>query len=221
MRVADAWSVALAVLASLGGGGVIVLMLSSWLGKVWANRILEKDRAKFATEIERLKGDLERQHRLLQGEIEKTIFVTRVHFETEFRALAEIWRHAARVRATMSNLRPSFDWLGPNETKQERLSQRLKDFDGALGGLVDSVDQQSPFYPEEIYAALEKLILNAKREGSDAALPFEAFEPGWYMRGKTNFTEFCVMAEEVSRLIRERIAKLSVYGTALAVTPSE
>jgi hypothetical protein len=218
MTTADAWNVAEAVLVSLGGGGAIVVMLSSWLGKVWAERLMQKDRAKFATEIERLKSDLERQHRLLQGEIEKTIFVTRVHFETEFRALAEIWRHVARTRAAMSNLRPSFDWVDLNETKQERLSRRLKEFDGAVGGLVDAVDQQSPFYPKEIYLALEKLIQNAKNEGSDVTSPFEAFEPDWYKRGKTNFIEFCGIAEEVSRLIRERIAMLSVYGTALAVT---
>jgi hypothetical protein len=182
---------------------------------------MDQERARHAEELERLRGNLERQHRLLQGEIEKTIFVTKVHFETEFRALAEIWQHVARVRSAMSNLRPILEWADPNETREEALSRRVKDFGHALGGLVKAVDQQSPFYPPEIYTALDKLIVKAKSEGSDAALPFGAFEPDWYQRGRNNFDEFCGMAEGVSNLIRERISKLSVYGTALAGTLAE
>jgi hypothetical protein len=106
MSLADVWHVALAVLTSLGGGAVIVLALSSWLGKVWANRLMERERAKYAEELERLRSSLERTNRLLQGEIEKTIFVGKTHFETEFKALSEIWRRVAQVRSTMSTLRP-------------------------------------------------------------------------------------------------------------------
>src|SRR5258708_24768683 len=84
------WETAGAVLVSVGGGGAIVVALSSWLGKGWANRILEADRAKYAREIEQLKGELERSSRLLQGEIEKTIFLTKTHFETEFTILPHI-----------------------------------------------------------------------------------------------------------------------------------
>ncbi len=36
----EPWNTALAVIASLGGGGTIVFAFSSWLGKVWASRIL-------------------------------------------------------------------------------------------------------------------------------------------------------------------------------------
>lgn len=121
----------------------------------------------------------------------------------------------------MSNLRPFLEWADPNETKEAGLNRRLKEFGDALGELVDAVDQQSPFYPEVIYVAVEKLILNAKREGNDAAMPCEAFEPAWYMRGKTNFTEFCTIASEVSRLIRARISKLSVHGSGFTLDTTE
>ena len=43
MSLRDALSVAAAVIASLGGGAAIVLALSNWLGKVWANRLMEAD----------------------------------------------------------------------------------------------------------------------------------------------------------------------------------
>ena len=53
------WSTAAAVIVSLGGGGVIVFALSSWLGKVWANRIADAERARFARELEGYKSKLE------------------------------------------------------------------------------------------------------------------------------------------------------------------
>jgi hypothetical protein len=71
MNFKDVLSIVVAVLASLGGGGAIVLALSSWLGKVWANRLMEVDKAKYARDLEALKVDLTRasedRTRKLQG----------------------------------------------------------------------------------------------------------------------------------------------------------
>lgn len=40
--VKDIFSTAFAVIASLGGGALIVWALSSYLGKIWAEKLLEK-----------------------------------------------------------------------------------------------------------------------------------------------------------------------------------
>lgn len=40
----DVLKIVLGVIASLGGGGAIVLLLSGWLGRVWAERLMEKER---------------------------------------------------------------------------------------------------------------------------------------------------------------------------------
>ena len=73
MNLEDIWKIAAAILTSLGGGALIVAAFSSWLGKVWANRILEKDRAKYQTEIEILKSDLNKsihQHNVAVSRID-------------------------------------------------------------------------------------------------------------------------------------------------------
>lgn len=57
----EIWNIAGAILVALGGGGAIVLLMSSWLGKVWANRILESEKAKFQTEFALLKSDLDKK----------------------------------------------------------------------------------------------------------------------------------------------------------------
>lgn len=82
--------IVLTVVSSVGRGGMVVFGLSSWLGKVWANRILESDRRRYSEEIDRLRHELE-----------KTLHVHRIQFETEFASLSEIWRKVARVRQTM------------------------------------------------------------------------------------------------------------------------
>ena len=57
----DIWNLVLAILAALGGGGAIVLSLSSWLGKIWAERLLETQKSKFQIEFAELKAGLDKQ----------------------------------------------------------------------------------------------------------------------------------------------------------------
>ena len=60
MTVEDVVKIAISVVASLGGGSVIIWAFSSWLGKIWANRILEKDRLRYQKELEAIKAELGR-----------------------------------------------------------------------------------------------------------------------------------------------------------------
>lgn len=57
------WEVVLkfvtATIAGVGAGGAIVFALSSWLGKVWANRILANEKHILETELEKTKRELE------------------------------------------------------------------------------------------------------------------------------------------------------------------
>ena len=48
-----------ASIASIGAGGALVFSLSSWLGKVWASRILENERHQLSSELEKTKRDLD------------------------------------------------------------------------------------------------------------------------------------------------------------------
>ena len=67
------------VIAVLGGGGFIVAGLSSWLGKVWANRLMAEEKAKYEKELERLAKQLERKN-----------YVSKVRFDAEFAIYQEL-----------------------------------------------------------------------------------------------------------------------------------
>jgi len=70
MSVSDIFITAGAILGSVGVGGATVAALSGWLGKVWANRLMEQDRAKYASDLEALKSRFEQSHRRLQAELD-------------------------------------------------------------------------------------------------------------------------------------------------------
>jgi len=61
MQLSELFEVAVSVLASVGSGGAIVLGLSSWLGKVWAERLMEKEKAHYQKELEDFKAQLSRE----------------------------------------------------------------------------------------------------------------------------------------------------------------
>jgi hypothetical protein len=48
-----------AVIVTLGGSSAIVFGLSSWIGKIWATKLMEKDKSKYIKEIETLKNELQ------------------------------------------------------------------------------------------------------------------------------------------------------------------
>lgn len=58
LTVNDVVTISLSVLGGVGGSALVVWKLSDWLGKVWANRILEKDRLKYQKELEAVKTEL-------------------------------------------------------------------------------------------------------------------------------------------------------------------
>jgi hypothetical protein len=60
MAWTDALGIGTAIIASLGGGGVVVFGLSDWLGKIWANRLMESERQAHAVELEKLTDALQR-----------------------------------------------------------------------------------------------------------------------------------------------------------------
>ena len=61
-------AVASTVLLSLGGAGAIILGLSSWLGRVWAEKILQNARYEHELRVEKLRAQLQRD---VESELER------------------------------------------------------------------------------------------------------------------------------------------------------
>ena len=152
------------LIGQLGGFAFVVAALSAWLSKVWAEKILEKDRHHYQEELERLKGTYEAANKSVQAELDKRVHVYRVQFETEFKALSEIWAKITDLRSDMACIRPFIDRNVEGEDVMEKYRRRLLRFSETLAGLKALVFKYAPFYPQNIYDQLWELLNLAGRE---------------------------------------------------------
>jgi len=139
MSLSDFLYAAGAVVASLGGGAALVLGISSYLGKIWAERILEKEKHQFEVEITRLTSELS-----LQVELAKSIKIR--YFENQFTLYHELW-------VILCNLRKAGDDLWENASKPE-----LATFARALSKAEATVEQSLLFIEDEHYRDLKDLF---------------------------------------------------------------
>lgn len=137
---------------------IVGLLGKRWLASVGANqaRELEILRARYSSE-------LEHSQRLLQSEIDKTFLVTKVHFETEFQAVKEVFSILAEIRLDLPNLRPTSRIAPVGETREERLVEFRTLFNklNVLRNRLLSVSENlAPFYPKEIYCPDRSVLPN-------------------------------------------------------------
>jgi hypothetical protein len=77
--------IAASVIVALGGGGVIVVSLSGYLGKVWADRALEKQRQEYA----RLNLELTQQLALVTERVKSALQIRAAEHQVRFSQLHE------------------------------------------------------------------------------------------------------------------------------------
>jgi len=108
----------LAVLLSLGGGGAIVLGMSSWLGKLWATRMLEKEKAKYATELEVTRNEYRREMEQLTAQLQLHAFEHQTRFsyyhEKKCEVIAELYRLLDEVTKRLAVV------MSPSQTPAQR-----------------------------------------------------------------------------------------------------
>lgn len=81
MTLSDALEVGGAIVISLGGGSLILIGFSSWLGKVWAERILNKEKAKQTQDLEQFKQKLMEVVERQKVKLKKSEFIFLKQFE--------------------------------------------------------------------------------------------------------------------------------------------
>jgi len=150
------------------------------------NAALETLRANYERELESYKAELDTSRRMLQAEIDKTILVTKVHFETEFAALKDVFAKLAELKMQFRGLAPDFAVRPANETHEDKakaLLKRLLDFQTAFDTLLESVEQLSAFYPPEIYTGLSECLSVANLEVAEIQTSGDdLFRHDWYGR---------------------------------------
>jgi hypothetical protein len=77
-----------AILATLGGGGALIIGLGAWLGKIWSSRIIEKEKAGYQREIELLKSSLA---------VANAVNIR--NSQAQFNLYIEVWNHLQDLKS--------------------------------------------------------------------------------------------------------------------------
>lgn len=128
-----------AILGSVGGAALIMLSLSSWLGKVWASRILEKDKLAYSSELERIKNQL-------HADAEKKQLVFSLYFEGQFKLYNDLW-------VSLSLLQNEVDKLWSDAS-----TQNLKLFVSALSKAKQKIRNSALLIDPEHYNEIMEVI---------------------------------------------------------------
>jgi len=129
-----------------GGSTAIAIIfgLSSWLGKVWANRILQQDKAKYKIQVDTLLQDLRTKN-------SKELFVHQLQFKKEFEIYKELWVSVLELDKAIIPLANDISFS--NISNEEAHSNIRK----AFKMLNEIIFINRPFYAPEIFEEAYKI----------------------------------------------------------------
>ena len=202
-----------AVAFSSLGGGAILLALSSWLGKVWAGRILAQDQTKYQKEIsqirEKYRREVEESLHLLRDRLDRGQFIHRLQFETEFKVYLELWGKLVAARDAAIKLRPVFDLVQAGKSEEEIKKERVEELRKTYVAFQDYFREREPFIAPEVYESLEKLETAIYEEGVDFMYGDKDDREYW-SKGVNNGILIKEHTKYICKAIRKRIASTTV-----------
>lgn len=149
----EAFGIASAIIASIGGAGAIIIGLSSWLGKVWANRILENQKKEHQMEIESFKSQLQENINKVNAVNEKALHISKTHYDTEFGIYKEIWVKLLECIKSVNKLYPpGFSYMPSDPDEIKRMDEKnYKKFAAAYNDFSNTITKYAPFYKKDFY----------------------------------------------------------------------
>lgn len=158
MELTDFFGTAAAILASLGGGSFIVLGLSSWLGKVWANRILENEKAAHQEEIDEYKSKLQVELDRLNAIQDKALYISKNQYDNEYRIYQDIWHKLYKCTTATIRLYPGYEAVPVDEDERQKyMEEKYANYVSCFNEFNNSIEENTPFYKAEFYVLFSNL----------------------------------------------------------------
>ena len=202
------------VVFSTLGGGALVLTLSSWLGKVWAARILEKDRKRYETELEGVRAqyrhEVEEKLQLLRDRLERGQFVHWLQFETEFTIYQDLWGKLVAARNAALKLRPFVDCIPHGKSPQQEQQERLESVAKAHDNFRQCYATNKPFVSPEVYEAINALGKAIHDEAIDYKYAGSQRGREYWEEAKKNAELIEIGTDSICEAIRKRIGVITV-----------
>ena len=135
-------------IASVGGAGAIVWALSSFFGKMWANKLLEKQKAEYQKDIEDYKSALSCELENVKAANEKLTYISKVQYDLEISAIKDLTRESHSLRMICFSVIPfnksilnnSKEIILRNKNYFDKLVKNINNFMDVYGSSVAFID---------------------------------------------------------------------------------
>lgn len=172
-----------------GGAAVILAALSAFLGRIWINRIAGREAHARDERLTSLRAEFENQNAALRSaldaRLQRTVLVDRVQFEHEYTIYKEVWACLYSLRQATLRLRPVMDYVDPNESKEDRIRNRIRAFAEPFHAYRDTIEKSKPFYSEHVYTALSSVLDKCHNEVIDFEYSERSSKEYWAEAAKT------------------------------------
>jgi hypothetical protein len=219
MTAKEVFEVAAAVIASLGGGGVIVFALSGYLGKRWADRALEKQKQEYAQLNIAFTNQLDIATRRLQVALDTQGLFQRLRIESEFDRVKKLWRRVVILKDAFWLIPKSgFAFVNPDKEKQHEFHLKASsDFATRFQEAYNFWSKETLSIPKNIADLTQELLKVAQEEviqaiqypdpfyGNSLVMFNDEARVKFFDDRNKNATAFDALTKQLERMMREYI----------------
>ncbi|MEL7118177.1 MAG: hypothetical protein AAFO07_02015 [Bacteroidota bacterium] len=135
-----------AILVSVGGATGLIIAISKWYGGVLAEKLLNKDKAKYQEKLEDLKNKYQTELERTKTELEKSKSLFLRYAEHQFTLYNDLWKSLIDLKFIANELWEKLD------------SNKLKAFSKQLRETTEIVEKSLLLIESEHYQELNELI---------------------------------------------------------------
>ena len=196
-----------------GGVSVLVAALSAFLGKIWIERIANRERQRSDEKLARLQSQLDKQGDELRAKldvgVQRTVLVDKVQFEHEYEIYRQAWERMVALRSAVLRVRPMLDQVDPKESKEERVARRIGECREPYNAFLEIIEKSKPFFPAQVYSSLDAVREQCRLELIDCEYVDRSHSEYW-KEARKNRDELLRLIDGACEAIRTRIADVRV-----------
>ena len=196
------------VILWLGGIQAVFTAILGYIGKLWIDRLKEKQKGEINADRARIRADLDATNLQLKSALDRKLHVHKLQFQKEQQVYESIWSMLVDLQKAVGQLRPILDHCDPNETEKERKQRRLSAVVDPFNSFLDQVNKERPFYSKEVYGELQELRSLMHRETTEYRI-LDPHDEDYWLRARENAEAISNKIDSVCESIRNRIRAIS------------
>jgi hypothetical protein len=197
------------VFSFLGGANIVLAALFAFISKIWISRIVDKNKFELQVELNNIQNELNSTNKKLDAEFQNSIYISQIQLEHEYKIYQSVWALLIDLRNSTMRLRPMMDYVDPKKSKEEIIRERLCVFGKNYNTFAMALEQNKPFYPQEVYDVLDSVSEKCRHESIDSEY-IERKNSDYYKEAQKNKTEIIDLINKSCSVIRKRLSDVRV-----------